>query len=98
MPRWDAPRAAGPRRWGGRPYAALEHPLREVGGLLEGRSAHPGGRARHHLLYLARSNGIPDGRVDEVLELAGLAQVGRRRAGGFSLGMAQRLGLAAALL
>ncbi|MFI5913607.1 ABC transporter ATP-binding protein [Dactylosporangium sp. NPDC051541] len=83
---------------GGRAYADLERPLRTVGALLEGRSAHPGRRARHHLLFLARSNGIPDGRVDEVLELVGLAAAGRRRAGGFSLGMAQRLGLGAALL
>ncbi|WP_432980715.1 ABC transporter ATP-binding protein [Dactylosporangium sp. CA-233914] len=82
----------------GRAYGTLRHPLREVGAMLEGRSAHPGRRAYHHLLYLARSNGIPDRRVDEVLDLAGLAGAARRRAGGFSLGMAQRLGIAAALL
>ncbi|MFG2038046.1 ABC transporter ATP-binding protein [Dactylosporangium sp. NPDC048998] len=82
----------------GRPYDALRHPLRRVGALLEGRSAHPGRRAYHHLLYLARSNGIPARRVGEVLALAGLEGAGRRRAGGFSLGMAQRLGIAAALL
>jgi ABC-2 type transport system ATP-binding protein len=83
---------------GGREYRTIPRPLREVGAMLEGRSAHPGRRARHHLLYLARSNGIPDRRVGEVLELVGLAREGDRRAGGFSLGMAQRLGLAAALL
>jgi ABC-2 type transport system ATP-binding protein len=83
---------------GHRPYHTLKHPLREVGAMLEGRSAHPGRRARHHLLYLARSNGIPDRRVHEVLELVGLADAGGRRARSLSLGMAQRLGLAAALL
>nr|BFE64881.1 hypothetical protein GCM10020063_094070 [Dactylosporangium thailandense] len=82
----------------GRAYDTLDRPLRTVGAMLEGRSAHPGRRARHHLRYLARSNGIPDARVEEVLELVGLAGDARRRAGGFSLGMAQRLALAAALL
>ncbi|MEU7868400.1 ATP-binding cassette domain-containing protein [Dactylosporangium sp. NPDC049140] len=90
--------SGGRARIDGRPYEALDRPLCAVGAMLEGRSAHPGRRARHHLLYLARSNGISDRRVDEVLELVGLAGDARRRAGGFSLGMAQRLGLAAALL
>jgi ABC-2 type transport system ATP-binding protein len=90
--------SAGRALIGGRRYRDLRHPLREVGALLEGRSAHPGRSAYHHLLYLARSNRIPRGRVLEVLALTGLESVARRRAGGLSLGMAQRLGLAAALL
>jgi ABC-2 type transport system ATP-binding protein len=83
---------------GGRGYAQLRQPLRVVGALLEATGTHPGRRARDHLLWLARSNGIPRRRVREVLELVGLASVARRRTGGFSLGMAQRLGIAAALL
>jgi ABC-2 type transport system ATP-binding protein len=82
----------------GRPYARLRRPLRQVGALLEGRSAHPGRRAVDHLRYLARSNDIPPSRVAEVLSLAGLSDSSRRRAGDLSLGMAQRLGIAAALL
>lgn len=82
----------------GRPYRSLHSPLHEVGALLEARGIHPGRSARNHLLCLARSNGIPSRRVDDVLEAVGLANVARRRAGGFSLGMGQRLGLAAALL
>ncbi|GAA3294230.1 ATP-binding cassette domain-containing protein [Dactylosporangium vinaceum] len=82
----------------GRAYAGLDRPLHTVGALLEGRCAHPGRRARDHLLYLARSNGIRAARVGEVLELVGLGAAAHRRAGGFSLGMGQRLGLAAALL
>ncbi|WP_432832134.1 ABC transporter ATP-binding protein [Dactylosporangium sp. CA-092794] len=82
----------------GRPYAALRRPLRQVGALLEGRGAHPGRRVYHHLLYLARSNDIPRRRVAEVLELTGLEGAAGRRAGGLSLGLTQRLGLAAALL
>jgi ABC-2 type transport system ATP-binding protein len=82
----------------GRPYASLDVPLREVGGLLDARAFHPGRSAREHLRWLAASNRIPRGRVDAVLELVGLARAARRRAGGFSLGMAQRLGIAAALL
>jgi ABC-2 type transport system ATP-binding protein len=82
----------------GRSYAALDVPLREVGALLDARTFHPGRSAREHLRWLAASNRIPRDRVDAVLELAGLTRVARRRAGGFSLGMAQRLGIAAALL
>jgi ABC-2 type transport system ATP-binding protein len=82
----------------GRPYRELRRPLREVGAMLEARSFHPGRSAQAHLGALAVSHGIPRHRVDEVLALVGLETVGRRRAGKFSLGMAQRLGIAAALL
>jgi ABC-2 type transport system ATP-binding protein len=83
---------------GGEPYVDKRFPLREVGALLDATAIHPGRRARDHLLWLGQSNDIPRSRVDEVLELVGLSAVGARRAGGFSLGMTQRLGLAAALL
>ncbi|MET9604183.1 ATP-binding cassette domain-containing protein [Streptomyces sp. NPDC006512] len=83
---------------GGRPYAAIRHPLREVGALLDAKALHPARSARGHLIAQARSNGIPARRVDEVLETVGLAKVARRRAGAFSLGMHQRLGIAGALL
>ncbi len=83
---------------GGRPYRSLRTPLREVGALLDAAALHPGRRARNHLLWMAHSNGLPARRVDDVLEQVGLASVARRRAGGFSLGMRQRLGIAAALL
>jgi len=82
----------------GRPYASLRHPLRKVGALLDAKSLHPGRRARSHLIAMARSNGIPLPRVDEVLDIVGLAKVARKRAGSFSLGMGQRLGIAGALL
>jgi ABC-2 type transport system ATP-binding protein len=82
----------------GRPYREHAAPLREVGALLDARSAHPGRGARNHLLALAQTSGIPRSRVDEVVEAVGLESVARRRAGGFSLGMGQRLGIAAALL
>ncbi len=82
----------------GHAYATDRAPLREVGSLLEARSVHPGRSAFNHLLFLARSNGIPRARVQEVLELVGLETVARKRAGSFSLGMGQRLGIAAALL
>ena len=72
--------------------------MREVGALLDARAFHPARPAREHLRWLAASNGLPRGRVDAVLELVGLTRVARRRTGGFSLGMAQRLGIAAALL
>ncbi|MFI6513762.1 ATP-binding cassette domain-containing protein [Streptosporangium sp. NPDC050855] len=83
---------------GGIPYARLRNPLRVVGAHLDGRAAHPGRTARSHLLGLARYNGIPAHRVDEVLDEVGLTAVARRRVGGFSLGMGQRVGIAAALL
>jgi ABC-type multidrug transport system ATPase subunit len=82
----------------GRPYADLAVPLRHVGSLLDGRAVQPGCTASDHLLALASSNGIDRRRVGEVLEIVGLGKVGRHRAGTFSLGMLQRLGLAAALL
>jgi ABC-2 type transport system ATP-binding protein len=89
---------AGRATIGGRRFRDLRWPLREVGSLLEARAFHPGRSARDHLTALAASNDIPRRRVDEVLGLVGLADAGRRRAGKFSLGMGQRLGLAAALL
>ena len=82
----------------GRPYADLRFPLRHVGALLEARAIHPGRSARNHLRWLADSNGIDRRRVDDVLDLVGLADVADRRSGGFSLGMGQRLGIATALL
>jgi ABC-2 type transport system ATP-binding protein len=82
----------------GRPYRELAQPLRTVGALLEARSVHTGRSAYNHLLFLAQTQGLPRGRVDEVLRLVGLSEVARKRAGGFSLGMSQRLGIAAAML
>jgi ABC-2 type transport system ATP-binding protein len=89
---------AGTALVGGEPYVNKPLPLREVGALLDATAIHPGRRARDHLLWLGQSNDIPRSRVDEVLDLVGLSAAVARRAGGFSLGMAQRLGLAAALL
>src|SRR3984893_8150847 len=82
----------------GRPYAALAPPLRTVGAVLEAKSVHPGRSARNHLLFLAQTQGLPGSRVDAMLDLVGLRDVAKKRAGGLSLGMAQRLGVAAALL
>src|SRR3954462_14761773 len=82
----------------GRAYAESPAPLREVGALLEARALHPGRTARNHLRWLAASNGIPRTRIDEVLDLVGLTAVADQRVGRFSLGMGQRLGIAAALL
>ncbi len=93
----DAP-TSGSVTVGGKRYAEYPAPLHEVGSLLEARSIHPGRSARNHLLALAHTHGIGPRRVDEVLELVGLAEVARKRAGGFSLGMGQRLGIATALL
>jgi ABC-2 type transport system ATP-binding protein len=93
----DAP-TSGSVTVNGRPYRRLDEPLREVGALLEARSVHPGRSARNHLLAIAQTCGIPRSRVDEVIEAVGLSEVARRRAGGFSLGMGQRLGIAGALL
>ncbi|WP_432041798.1 ABC transporter ATP-binding protein [Streptomyces cadmiisoli] len=82
----------------GRPYAELPAPLRTVGSLLDAGGTHSGRTARHHLAGLAASNSIPRGRVDDVLDLTGLTDVADHRVKGFSLGMNQRLGIAAALL
>ncbi len=82
----------------GRPYRGMRRPLFEVGAMLESAAVHPGRSARAHLLALAQSSGIPRRRVGEVLAVTGLEDVAGRRAGTFSLGMTQRLGLAAALL
>jgi ABC-2 type transport system ATP-binding protein len=89
---------AGRALIGGRRYDQLSQPLREVGALLDARAIHPGRSARNHLKAMARSNGIPLRRVDEVLAEVGLSEVAGRRAGKFSLGMSQRLGIAGALL
>jgi ABC-2 type transport system ATP-binding protein len=89
---------AGDARIGGRAYRDLGWPSREAGALLEARAWHPGRTARSHLAALAASNGIGRRRVDAVLGLVGLGEVAGQRAGKFSLGMAQRLGIAAALL
>ena len=93
----DAPDAGG-ALVNGRRYGKLGAPLREIGALLDASALHPGRRAYDHLLWLAQSNALPRGRIDEVLALVGLSDVAQRRTGGFSLGMAQRLGIAAALL
>ena len=89
---------AGEARIDGRPYAALRWPMREVGALLETRAFHPGRSAYAHLAALAAGGGITRSRVEEVLDLVGLTDVARRRVRAFSLGMTQRLGIAAALL
>jgi ABC-2 type transport system ATP-binding protein len=89
---------AGSALIGGRPYRSLRHPLRHVGSLLDASALQPSRSARNHLLWLAHSQGLSAKRVDEVLEQAGLERVARRRAAALSLGMRQRLGLAAALL
>ena len=93
----DAP-TQGSVTVGGRSYRDLPAPMREVGALLDAKALHGGRRAFDHLLCLARSNGIPRSRVDEVLHIVGLQSVARRRAKGLSLGMGQRLGIASALL
>ncbi|HTI26825.1 MAG TPA: ABC transporter ATP-binding protein [Kutzneria sp.] len=93
----DAP-TAGETRVNGKRYADHPAPLREVGALLEAKAVHTGRSAYNHLLALALTHGIPRRRVDEVIELVGLREVARKRVGGFSLGMGQRLGVAAALL
>ena len=83
---------------GGQPYASLRHPLSHVGALLDAAALQPSRSARNHLLWLAHSQGLDAKRVDEVVEQAGLGSAIRRKAGGFSLGMRQRLGIAAAML
>ncbi|MFF4992204.1 ATP-binding cassette domain-containing protein [Streptosporangium saharense] len=89
---------AGTALIGGLPYHRIRNPLRTVGALLDARALHPGRSGRAHLTALARSNGIPLRRVTEVLETVGLGKAARGRAGALSLGMSQRLGIAAALL
>jgi ABC-2 type transport system ATP-binding protein len=93
----DAP-DAGTATIGGHSYHSLQNPLTHVGSLLDAGALQPSRSARNHLLWLARSQGLKAGRVDEVIALAGLGSAARRRAGGYSLGMRQRLGIAAALL
>lgn len=93
----DAP-DSGKALIGGRRYHDLAWPLREVGGLLDAKAFHPARTARNHLRWVALSNSIPLSRVDEVLDQVGLTSVANRRAGKFSLGMSQRLGIAATLL
>jgi len=93
----DAP-TAGAASINGRRYREFGAPLHEVGALLEARSVHTGRSAYHHLLALAQTHGIPKSRVVELIDLVGLHDVARKRAGQFSLGMGQRLGIAAALL
>jgi len=83
---------------GGRPYAALRRPLCHVGSLLDAAALQPSRSARNHLMWLAHSQGLGANRVDEMIERAGLRSAARRKAGGYSLGMRQRLGIAAALL
>ncbi|MET0493001.1 MAG: ATP-binding cassette domain-containing protein [Actinoplanes sp.] len=82
----------------GQPYRSLRRPLTHVGSLLDAAALHPSRSARNHLLWLAHSQGLAARRVDEVIEQVGLTSAARRKAGGFSLGMGQRLGIAAALL
>ena len=93
----DAP-DAGSALVGGRPYHSLRHPLRQVGSLLDAGALQPSRTGRNHLLWLAHSQGLAATRVDDVIAQAGLERAARRRAGGYSLGMRQRLGLAAAML
>jgi ABC-2 type transport system ATP-binding protein len=83
---------------GGKRYHDLKEPLRTVGALLDAKWVHPNRSARAHLAWMAKSNRLPARRIDEVLDTVGLTSVGGKRAGGFSLGMSQRLGIAAALL
>ncbi|MEU8412385.1 ABC transporter ATP-binding protein [Amycolatopsis japonica] len=89
---------SGQVRIGGKLYRELKDPLRTVGALLDAKWVHPNRSARAHLRWMAKSNKIAESRVDEVLEIVGLTSVAGKRAGGFSLGMSQRLGIAAALL
>jgi ABC-2 type transport system ATP-binding protein len=93
----DSP-TAGTVTVNGKPYAAHQRPITEIGALLEARAVHGGRSAYNHLLWVAQTNGIARRRVDEVLELVGLTEVAKKRSGGFSLGMGQRLGIATALL
>ncbi len=83
---------------GGRPYTSHTHPMRHVGSLLDAGALQPSRSGRNHLLWIAHSQRLPSQRVDEVIELVGLGQAANRKAGGYSLGMRQRLGIAAAML
>jgi len=83
---------------GGRAYAALPHPMRHVGSLLDASALQPSRSGRNHLLWIAHSQRLPVSRVDEVIDLVGLGNAARRKAGGYSLGMRQRLGIAAAMV
>ncbi|MER5217106.1 ATP-binding cassette domain-containing protein [Streptomyces sp. NPDC002838] len=89
---------SGRTLFSGKPYRELRHPMREVGTLLDAKAFHPTRKARSHLRMLAAAAGVPDARVDEVLHMVGLEPVAKKQPKGFSLGMGQRLGLAAALL
>ncbi|HET7016120.1 MAG TPA: ATP-binding cassette domain-containing protein [Streptosporangiaceae bacterium] len=82
----------------GRPYKTLRHPMNQVGALLDASALQPGRSGRNHLLWLAHSQGLPARRVDEAIHQSGLEKAAKRNAGGYSLGMRQRLGLAAAML
>src|ERR1700704_3086965 len=93
----DAP-TSGSVQVNGRAYRRLTAPLHEIGAMLEARAIHTGRSAYHHLLAMAQTHAIPRSRVDEVIDLVGLDAVARKRVGGFSLGMGQRLGIASALL
>jgi ABC-2 type transport system ATP-binding protein len=93
----DAP-TSGTVTVNGKAYESLPAPLNEIGAMLEAHSVHTGRSAYHHLLALAATHGLPRGRVNEVIELVGLKEVARKRVGSFSLGMGQRLGIAAALI
>jgi len=90
--------SAGTVTINGAPYSKLKSPLSEVGVLLDAKAVHTGRSARNHLRAMAATHGIPSARVDEVIDIAGIGSVAGKRAGGFSLGMGQRLGIAAALL
>ena len=90
--------AAGRTLFNGQEFIDLKHPLREVGALLDAKYVHPSRTARNHLRYLAASNGLPKGRVDEVLEMVGMTSVADKRVGKYSLGMHQRLGIGVAML
>ncbi len=93
----DAP-SSGSITVNGRPYRNIPAPMHQVGALLDAKAANGGHTAHQHLRWIAQAGGIPEGRIDEVLGLVGLSEVGGKRVGGFSLGMYQRLGIAAALL
>lgn len=93
----DAP-DAGTALVAGQAYRRLHHPLRKVGSLIDATALQPSRSGRNHLLWIARSQRLADRRVDEVIDLVGLGEAARRKAGGYSLGMKQRLGIAAAML